>query len=265
MFDRIWHFYLHRPYRLHIERYGDPSLPKLVLLHGLGANIEDWKHFVPLLSVSYHCIAIDLLGCGHSPKPQWSGYYPDDHISSLRRTLRNLKLDEYTLMGHSLGALLAARYAAHYPDHIKRVLLLSPPVYPEVAHIRNRLAKQRTGVLLAMYRSTRQSFMTPELIKRLAFILPPARNIKEDLETWQPALRTLEHCIETQTILEDIQDVHMPIDVWYGLLDEVVVPTNVRLLSSRQPRVRLHSYQGRHLLTRRYADGFAAWFLKQKY
>ena len=261
MFDRLWHQYLRRPYYLHVRQYGVPTLPTLVLLHGIGASSDDWKFFIPELSKQYHCITIDLLGCGASPKPQWCEYYPDDHIASLRYTIRRLGIRKFVLAGHSLGSLLSTRYASRYPEGITRLLLLSPPVYPQVTHIRNRLARQRTGVLLALYRSTRKSFMTPELISRLSFILPPAKSIKEDTEGWRPALKTLEHCIEQQTILEDIKHVTMPVDIWYGVLDEVVIGTNVQLLAAHQPKAKLHTYGGRHILTRQYAAAFTTWFL----
>jgi pimeloyl-ACP methyl ester carboxylesterase len=259
MFDRLWHQYLRRPYSLHTKRYGVPSLPVLVLLHGIGASGDDWKYFLPELSKYYHCITIDLLGCGYSPKPQWCEYYPEDHIASIRYTIRRLGLQHYTLAGHSLGSLLGTNYASRFPEGIDRLLLLSPPVYPQITRIRNHLARQRTGILLALYRSTRKSFMTPELVSRLAFILPPAKYIKENAEGWVPALRTLEHCIEQQTILEDIKRVTMPVDVWYGVLDEVVIGTNVQLLAAHQPKAKLHTYGGRHLLTKQYADVFSAW------
>lgn len=101
--------------------------------------------------------------------------------------------------------------------------------------------------------------MTPELISRLAFILPPAKNIRKDSAAWLPALKTLEHCIEEQTILEDIKTVTVPVDVWYGILDEVVIGTNVQLLVTRQPYTKIHTYGGRHLLTKQYAAAFTAW------
>lgn len=261
MFDRLWHQYLRRPYFLHIERYGVPTLPTIVLLHGIGASGKDWKFFLPELTKHYHCITIDLLGCGKSPKPPWCEYYPDDHIASLRHTIRRLGLSNYILIGHSLGSLLGTKLAKQFPKEISRLLLLSPPVYPQVTHIRNRLARQRTGVLLALYRSTRKSFMTPELISRLSFILPPAKSIKENSEGWLPALKTLEHCIEQQTILEDIKRITMPVDIWYGVLDEVVIGTNVQLLVTHQPKAKLHTYGGRHLLTKQYADAFTTWLL----
>ena len=262
MFDRFWHHFLRRPYRLHVTKYGDPSLPTLVLLHGIGANGSDWRHFIPSLSERYHCITIDLLGHGKSPKPQWCEYYPSDHLASLRHTIRRLRLREYILMGHSLGSLLATTYAYRFPEGITRLLLLSPPVYPAVTRIRNHLARQRTGVLLALYRSTRRSFMTPELMSRFSFILPPAKNIKQDTEMWLPALKTLEHCIEQQTILEDIKTLDVPVDVWYGVLDEVVIGTNVHLLAAHQPRARIHTYGGRHILTKQYAAAFTSWLFK---
>lgn len=265
MLDQFLHRSLRIPYRLHIAHHGKRNQPVLVLLHGIGASMSDWDHFLPSLSEHHHCITIDLLGCGKSPKPQWSQYFPGDHISALRHTIKKLRLKDYTLIGHSLGSLLGTQYASRYPEGIKHLILLSPPVYPEVKHIRNHLARQRTSILLALYRSTRRSFVTPALMSRLAFILPPARLINNDPAMWVPALRTLEHCIEQQTILEDIKQVQAPVDIWYGIADEVVIGTNVEQLQRHNPAATLHTYKGRHLLTPQYAEVFTTWLLQSGY
>ena len=250
----FWHKTLGRPFRLYTTTHGDPTKPTLVLLHGIAASSEDWSKLIPLLTPQYYCITIDLLGFAQSPKPQWAAYSMEDHLSSLRYTLRTLGVDRpFTLVGHSLGSLLATRYARRYPQKISRLLLLSPPVYPPLTAIQKKSALRRTNLLLQIYKFLRtHPRMTPENVRRLSFIVPVPRSITTYPETWIPFFRSLERCIEQQTVIDDIHALGMPIDIFYGSLDTVVVGDNVRLLA-KAPDIRLHTFQGNHGIGRNYA------------
>lgn len=254
--DIFWHKALRRPYRLHVVRHGvgKRSKPVIVLLHGLAASGKDWEDFIPLLTPQYECITIDLLGFGDSPKPEWGAYDMDAHMASLRHTIDKLGLrKDFVLAGHSLGSLLASRYASQAPTHVSRLLLLSPPVYPPLGDITGKFAKRLTGVLLQTYKILRSNpRITPENFAKLAKVLPLPRGIILNPETWQPFMCTLQNCIEEQTILEDVAKLEIPVDVFYGSLDQLLVSSNVELLAQNK-RVRLHQYIGSHDLTKRYA------------
>lgn len=253
MFDYFWHGVVGRPYRLHVEHHGDSRKPVVVLLHGIAASGEDWRKVIAYLEADYHCVTIDLLGFGKSPKPQWSQYRMDDHMRSLFHTMNKLRLGkQFTLVGHSLGSLLAVRYATEHEKNINQLLLLSPPVYPPLGAIKSRTARQLTGLLLKMYKHLRSSpRMTPELFQKLTYIAPLPRSIVKHPDTWVPFMHTLSQCIEQQTILRDIRKLSLPIDICYGTLDQVVIGSNVEILA-RHANVRLHSFLNTHDLTNRY-------------
>lgn len=224
------------------------------MIHGLAASGKDWEDFIPLLAAEFECVTIDLLGFGASPKPDWSTYDMDTHMSSLKYTVDKLHLrSDFIMLGHSLGSLLSVRYAKENPKHITRLVLLSPPVYPELKDISGRFARRLTGILLKAYSFLRKNpRVTPENFAKIAKIIPLPRGIILDPETWQPFMRTLQNCIEQQTILNDAQELTMPIDVFYGSLDQVLVSSNVELLAQNK-QVTLHQYVGNHDLTKRYA------------
>lgn len=251
-FDYLLHGILGRPYRLHTKRTGNPAGPVVVLLHGIAASGEDWRHVLPHLEPTYRCITIDLLGFGSSPKPKWVQYTMNDHIRSLDRTMRKLRLKKgYILIGHSLGSFLAARYARQNEKAIDRLLLLSPPVYPPLDSIPERGTRKLTGILLSVYKYIRTSpRITPDLFRKLTYIAPLPRSIVKDPETWVPFMRTLQECIEQQTILDDVAALTLPIDVCYGTLDQVVLGANVQLLE--KSNVRMHKFMNTHDLTNRY-------------
>jgi pimeloyl-ACP methyl ester carboxylesterase len=256
--ERFWHQSLGRPYRLHVTHHGDIAKPVVILLHGIAASGEDWDKLIPLLTTQYHCITIDLLGFGRSPKPQWATYDMTQHVAAIRLTIRSLRLPgNYTLVGHSLGSLLATAYTHRFPRRINRLLLLSPPVYPPLHTIEGKLALKRTDLLMKLYKLLRtHPRMTPDTIRRLSLVSPLPRTVVTRPDTWIPFTRSLEHCIEQQTIERDIRRITIPIDIFYGSLDTVVVGSNIRALARRQD-VRMHTFRGNHALGRTYAKAVA--------
>ncbi|MCA9327121.1 alpha/beta fold hydrolase [Candidatus Saccharibacteria bacterium] len=252
-FEYLWHGILGRPYRLHVEHHGDRSKPAVVLLHGIAASGDDWQKVIRKLEPEYHCITIDLLGFGQSPKPIWADYTMQDHMRSLFHTMNKLRLHrKFILIGHSLGSFLAARYATEHEANLDRLLLLSPPVYPPLGSIPTRLAKHQTDLLLKLYRFIRKDpRMTPETFRKIMYLTPLPRTIVTNPDTWTPFMRTLKQCIEKQTVLSDVAQLRLPVDVCYGTLDQVVVNANVELLGKYQT-VRLHQFLNDHDLTTRY-------------
>ncbi len=256
-FDEFWHRKLSRPYELHVERHGDPANPTIVMIHGIAASGEDWGKFIPLLETDYCCITIDLLGFGKSPKPQWCDYTMTDHTRSLYHTMNKLRLGgKFTLVGHSLGSFLAARYASEHEPNLERLYLLSPPVYPPLSSIEKRTARRMTGLLLKLYKFLRGEKMTPETFRRLSYLAPLPRSILKNPDTWLPFMRTLKECIEHQTILGDVRKLGIATEVFYGTLDQVVVSANVERLAKNK-RVTLHSILATHDLSTRYGRAVA--------
>jgi len=84
-------------------------------------------------------ITIDLLGFGRAPKPTDLAYSYDDHIAYIHSAIKSLHLSRFTLVGHSMGALLASRYSIAHPDTINELLLLHPPLFKDREEARNAL------------------------------------------------------------------------------------------------------------------------------
>jgi len=111
--------------KLHLETYGNGK-QQLVFLSGLGGTTRYWSSSINPLEKSYTITLVDLLGFGESPKP-WTRYSVDRHVSALNNVIS--ELGPITLVGHSLGALLAVAYAAKYPSNVKKTVLMSLPYF----------------------------------------------------------------------------------------------------------------------------------------
>lgn len=102
------------------------NAPTLVLLHGFGANKDNWLRMAAHLTDSYNVYAIDLPGHGDSSKPLDIGYSISDQVGYLNRILRELSLDNIHLAGNSMGGAIAAMYAARYPGNVQSATLFDP-------------------------------------------------------------------------------------------------------------------------------------------
>jgi len=96
----------------------------LVLTHGLGVNTETWKTIVPLLSRHYQVLTWDVRGHGQSDKPD--GNCPAKLFASdLAALLRALDIDGAYVLGHSMGGVIALRFALDFGDICNALIVSS--------------------------------------------------------------------------------------------------------------------------------------------
>ncbi len=101
--------------------------PAILLIHGLGAFAESWRHTIAALSPHGTVIALDLPGFGQSAKPR-RDYGLPFFAEAVDRLLDVLEIERVHLVGHSLGGAVAVVYATANPSRVDRLALLSPAV-----------------------------------------------------------------------------------------------------------------------------------------
>jgi pimeloyl-ACP methyl ester carboxylesterase len=97
----------------------------LVMLHGFAANKENWLRMAGELSDRFNIYAIDLPGHGESNSGLDRPYGINDQVGYLQEILATLELDPVHLMGNSMGAAIAAAYAAQKPQQISTLTLMN--------------------------------------------------------------------------------------------------------------------------------------------
>ncbi|KIC41454.1 alpha/beta hydrolase [Ruegeria sp. ANG-R] len=96
----------------------------VLLVHGVGMQSAAWGPQFNALSDLYHVIAVDLPGHGGSDRLA-SGSQLPDFVHWLHDVAITLNLGPVAIAGHSMGALIAAGFAAEYADMVSRVALLN--------------------------------------------------------------------------------------------------------------------------------------------
>src|SRR5262245_4291512 len=103
--------------RIRLLQLGDG--PPLVLVHGFGASADWWLPNMSALAARFTVYAVDLPGFGES-----DGFTSDEFAAPerfLAALFATLNLAECTLIGHSLGGYVVARFALAYPGRVKRL------------------------------------------------------------------------------------------------------------------------------------------------
>src|SRR6476469_6119996 len=105
---------------IHHEVQGEG--PPIVFVHGLGATSNVWHAQRTTLSKSYQVIIYDRSGCGRS-QPAREGYSIDAWADELAGLLDYLAVPSAVVVGHSLGSMVAQRFAGKYADRTKALVL----------------------------------------------------------------------------------------------------------------------------------------------
>lgn len=108
---------------LHYYDGGPTNGETLLMIHGFGANRDNWLRLARHFTDRYRVIALDLPGFGDSSKPDAS-YDVATQTKRLHAFIDALKIDKPHLIGNSMGGHIAALYAAHYPDQLSSVALV---------------------------------------------------------------------------------------------------------------------------------------------
>jgi pimeloyl-ACP methyl ester carboxylesterase len=116
----------------------------VILIHGLGGSIDDWKNTIPALAENFHVLAFDLPGFGKSDKG--SQDYSPTRYAQLARFLADRYFPDknYHIVGHSMGGAIALRFAALRPLRFQRLVLIDAAgiLHPQV------ISKFQAGSLL---------------------------------------------------------------------------------------------------------------------
>jgi len=238
--------------------------PVIIFVHGIASSSATFDRVIPQLSDRYRCIAFDLLGFGESPSPADATFTIEEHVDSISSTIHSLRLDApFILVGHSLGSLLAARYAAMHPSRVSRLVLVSPPVYVPPSQIGDPVVRARVGAYMRAYeflRTNKEFTMATVVTLRRLFQLDDILEVSE--RNWHAFVLSLQNCIETQTTVSDIASVRVPIDVVYGSLDQFIAPGTMQIIGQMRHvtmhRVEANDHLVRKRLARRIVEVIAA-------
>jgi esterase len=117
--------------RLHLLEWSGPfGARDILLLHGGGLTAHTWDLTCLALRGANRCIALDQRGHGDSEWSPGMDYSLDAHVSDIEHVVAALQLNDFVLVGMSLGGLNSIEFAGRHSDQLKGLVLVD--VGPEL-------------------------------------------------------------------------------------------------------------------------------------
>ncbi|MEZ4454961.1 MAG: proline iminopeptidase-family hydrolase [Gemmatimonadales bacterium] len=185
------------------KRVGNNPKIKVLLLHGgPGMTHEYWEPadmYLPAAGVEYYYY--DQLGSFYSDQPAdtslWNLPRFVDEVEQVRQAL-GLSADNFFLMGHSWGGMLAIEYALKYPDRLKGLIIsnmmASIPAYNEYAKNTLMPAMDQKALAEAQAIETRGDYSNPRYMEILVPNHYEVHFLRKPFADWpDPVLRAMNH------------------------------------------------------------------------
>ncbi len=114
------------PQGTQFEISGPQNQPTVILIHGLGLNSACWQWTAPALNNHFQTIVYDLYGHGKSAPPPST---PDLKLFSdqLKHLMDHCDIEQATIIGFSLGGMIARRFAQDVPTQVSGLGILHSP------------------------------------------------------------------------------------------------------------------------------------------
>jgi pimeloyl-ACP methyl ester carboxylesterase len=213
-----------------LVREGGDAIP-IVLLHGIGSNARSFAPLMQVLDVRHPVVAWDAPGYGHSQPLTVEWPDASDYAAVLNRLLVELGIARCVLVGHSLGCLMAARYALVSPQMVASLVLISPALgygaekgAPLPAGAARRIEElDRLGP--AKFAAERAPGLVanpsarPDVVRAVAEAMAAVR---------RPGYDQAARLLAVARILDDAVKLAVPAAVLVGAQDRITPPENCR-------------------------------------
>lgn len=222
--------------------HGEP----LVLLHGFGANKDNFVRVAGALARRYRVIIPDHIGFGESSHPPQADYSPLAQVHRLHSLMSVLGAAQIHLGGSSMGGQIAMSYAAAYPQDVKSLWLLDPAGAWSATQSELLRVKRETGrnLLLA---ATPEEFdaVLRFVTTKTPFIPAPIRKV---LAQERIANHELETRIADQLLADSVEariaGLEIPTLIVWGDQDRAIHVDSARVLQGLLPRAKVIIMQG---------------------
>ena len=111
--------------RIHYRDEGNRRGEPIILIHGFGASLHTWTHWVELLGDEFRVITLDLPAHGLTGSVPNKDYSTTAFVETVGLLAGHLELSHFAIGGNSMGGEVAWRYALAHPQDVRALLLVN--------------------------------------------------------------------------------------------------------------------------------------------
>lgn len=209
-----------------------PNGRSVLLLHGKNFGAFYWESTIRALTKNgFRVLAPDQIGFGKSSKPASYQFTFQQLASNTRSLLDSLGIRRITVVGHSMGGMLAARFALQYPEVTERLVLVNPigledyRIGVPYRTVDDFYAQELKATPASIQEYERQSYFAgewkPEYDGLIEALAGWTRHPGYPLVAWNAALTT--DMIVTQPVVYELAHLRSPTLLVIGLRDRTAV------------------------------------------
>lgn len=231
-------------YQVH-SKSGSP----VIFLSGLGATSDMWFNQIDALAKNHTVITMDNRGSGKSAMPD-EAYTMEIFADDVAAILDAEKIDKITIIGASMGGMIAQEFYHKYPDRVNALILPCTGVgpgdpecvlpEPEALDVIGRDRPDSPKEIEQLIKDTVACYFYPSFQKENPEIIDII--IKQQLENPQPEQaheRQIAACFYNINFSEKLKDIAVPTLIIHGEDDKVWPLANAQLLADKIPNSRL--------------------------
>ena len=202
-----------------------------IFIHGIASNANTFNGLLEYLETkeslkNVRLISFDLLGSGESLDSDELNYNYKDQLEALDNSIRELSIHgPIVLVGHSMGTLISTRYA-YTNSNVKKLVLISPPVYTKKDLENPAFKKAMEGFQEIVGQKNRKVLESKAFNNEMKYIVANEENY------------------------DYLAGVKIPTDLIYGELDHIIASFNIPKLLKKNSKIKAFKTVGRHSITK---------------
>jgi len=235
---------------LHIEYLEGGQGDVLILLHGFGANKDNWTRIGRYLTPHFRVIAPDLPGFGESTRNPEADYSIAKQSEWLHAFARALRIKSFHLAGSSMGGAISGTCAARYPKDVKSLWLIAPGgvASADPSELSRVLDEGRNHPLITKSVEDYEQLLDFVFAKR-PFIPPPIKRYlaQEAIDNYPLNLKIykqIHSAADTPPLEVTLNGLTVPTLILWGTNDRVLHVSGGRILKSVMPEAKLVIMEG---------------------
>jgi pimeloyl-ACP methyl ester carboxylesterase len=122
--EPVSHYFISQGVKIHYLDWGNPTAPPLLLMHGTRDHARSWDWTARHLRDRWHVVAMDLRGHGDSEWSPDGAYLLPYHLLDMLEMVELMGPEPVTVVAHSFGGNVMARYAGLYPERIRKIVFV---------------------------------------------------------------------------------------------------------------------------------------------